>query len=346
MVGNLRQTSTVLNPDRDDVILSALPLFHAFGLTITTLMPLVEGIPIATQPDPTDARAIGRTCARHRVTILCGTSTFLRLYAQSKAVHPLMLASVRMVVAGAEKLRPEVRASFREKFGLEILEGYGTTETTPVASTNIPDALLGDFTTVQVGNKPGTVGLPLPGSQFRVVDPESLATLPAGEAGLVLIGGTQIMKGYLDDSAKTDSVIVELDGKRWYRSGDKCRIDDDGFLQILDRYSRFAKVGGEMVSLGSVEGALADSGILGTCEYLAVAVPDPGKGERIALLYCAPQGEAAPAQEELKDRIRPSAIPPLSQPSLFFRVDTLPRLGTGKADYGKAKELAVALSEA
>jgi acyl-[acyl-carrier-protein]-phospholipid O-acyltransferase/long-chain-fatty-acid--[acyl-carrier-protein] ligase len=344
MVGNLRQTSTVLNPDRDDVILCALPLFHAFGLTITTLMPLVEGIPIATQPDPTDARAVGRTCARHRVTILCGTSTFLRLYVQAKAVHPLMFASIRMVVAGAEKLRPEVRTSFREKFGLEILEGYGTTETTPVASTNIPDALLGDFTTVQVGNKPGTVGLPLPGSQFRVVDPETLATLPAGEAGLVLIGGTQIMKGYLDDPAKTDSVIAELDGKRWYKSGDKGRIDEDGFLQILDRYSRFAKVGGEMVSLGSVESALADSGLLGSCEYLAVAVPDPGKGERIALLFCAPQGEAAPEPEALKDKIRPSGIPPLSQPSLFLKVDALPRLGTGKADYGKAKEVALALS--
>ena len=212
-----------------------------------------------------------------------------------------------------------------------------------MASTNIPDALLGDFTTVQVGNKPGTVGLPLPGSQFRVVDPETLATLPTGEAGLVLIGGTQIMKGYLDDPAKTDSVIVELDGKRWYRSGDKGRIDEDGFLQILDRYSRFAKVGGEMISLGSVESALADSGLLGSCEYLAAAVPDPGKGERIALLYCASEREHAPEPGELLDKIRPSGIPPLSQPSLFFRVDALPRLGTGKADYGKAKELALAL---
>lgn len=344
MVGNIRQTSTVLNPEGDDVILSTLPLFHAFGLTTTTLMPLVEGIPLVAQPDPTDARAIGKACAKHKVTILCGTSTFLRMYTQAKAFHPLMLRSIRMVVAGAERLRPEVRLGFREKFGLEIYEGYGTTETTPVASVNIPDALLDDYSTVQIGNKHGTVGLCLPGSHFRIVDPDTLQTLPVGEAGLVLIGGTQIMKGYLDDTERTEAAVVVLDGTRWYRSGDKGRIDTDGFLQILDRYSRFAKVGGEMVSLGSVESALAESGCLAPCDYLAVALPDPGKGERLALLYTAPQGETAPEPEVVRDRIRQSGIPPLSQPSVCFKVDVMPRLGTGKADYGKAKELALKLS--
>ncbi|MBK9576428.1 MAG: MFS transporter [Fibrobacteres bacterium] len=344
MVGNIRQTSTVLNPEGDDVILSTLPLFHAFGLTTTTLMPLVEGIPLVAQPDPTDARAIGKACAKHKVTIMCGTSTFLRMYTQAKSFHPLMLRSIRMVVAGAERLRPEVRLGFREKFGLEIYEGYGTTETTPVASVNIPDALLDDYSTVQIGNKHGTVGLCLPGSHFRIVDPDTLQTLPVGEAGLVLIGGTQIMKGYLDDPARTEASVVELDGTRWYRSGDKGRIDTDGFLQILDRYSRFAKVGGEMVSLGSVESALAESGCLAPCDYLAVAIPDPGKGERLALLYCAPQGETAPEPDAMRDKIRQSGIPPLSQPSVCFKVDVMPRLGTGKADYAKAKELALKLS--
>ncbi|MEN9353116.1 MAG: hypothetical protein RL318_441 [Fibrobacterota bacterium] len=346
MVGNMRQTNAVLNPDRDDILLSTLPLFHAFGLTITTLMPLLEGIPIVTQPDPTDARAVGKLCAQHRVTILCGTSTFLRMYAQSKSVNPLHFEKIRMVVAGAEKLRPEVRTAFREKFGLEIYEGYGTTETTPVASVNIPDALLDDWSTVQVGNKAGTVGLPLPGSQFRIVDPETLVELPVGEAGLVLVGGSQIMKGYLHDPDKTNSVIAELDGKRWYRSGDKGKIDVDGFLTIVDRYSRFAKVGGEMVSLGSVEQSLSESGCLAPCEYVATAVPDPGKGERIALLYTAPEGTAKPTPDEMRDKVRASGMPPLQQPSLFFFVDTLPRLGSGKADFSAAQKIARAMVEA
>lgn len=345
MMGNIRQTGTVLNPTRDDVMLSSLPLFHAFGLTITTLMPLLEGIPISMQPDPTDARSIGRACARNKATILCGAGTFMRIYAQSKAVHPLMFASLRLVVAGAEKLRPEVRQSFREKFGLEVYEGYGTTETTPVASTNLPDVLLDDFT-VQVCNRPGTVGMPLPGSQFRIVDPDTLDVLPIGEAGLILVGGTQIMKGYLDDPERTAAAVVEIDGKRWYKSGDKGRIDADGFLQILDRYSRFAKVGGEMVSLGHVEQVISESGLLSPCEFITVAVPDPGKGERVALLYAAGEGQEAPEPEVVRDRIRASGMPPLSQPALHFMVAAVPRLGTGKADYGKAKELAIALSSA
>lgn len=346
MVGNMRQTSSVLNPTEDDIILATLPLFHAFGLTITTLMPLIEGIPIVTQPDPTDARGVGRLCAQHRVTILCGTSTFLRMYTQSKSVHPLMFQNLRMVVAGAEKLRPEVRAGFKEKFGLDVFEGYGTTETTPVASVNIPDVLLDDWTSVQVGNKPGTVGQPLPGSQFRIVDPDTLVDLPVGEAGLVLVGGSQIMKGYLDDEAKTSESVIMLDGKRWYRSGDKGKIDADGFLQIVDRYSRFAKVGGEMVGLGAVELALAESGALSPCEFLATAVPDPGKGERIALLYAVPAGTPAPTPEEIKDKIRQSGLPALQQPSMAFPVAELPRLGSGKADYSKAKSLAREMAEA
>lgn len=345
MVGNIRQTAAIVNPEREDILLSTLPLFHAFGLTITTLMPLLEGMPIVTQPDPTDARAVGKLCAQHRVTILGGTSTFLRMYAQSKSVNSLQFGKIRMVVAGAEKLRPEVRTAFREKFGLEIYEGYGTTETTPVASVNIPDVLLDDWSTVQVGNKAGTVGLPLPGSQFRIVDPETLVELPAGEAGLVLIGGTQIMKGYLDDPAKTEAAIVELDGHRWYRSGDKGRIDVDGFLTIVDRYSRFAKVGGEMVSLGSVEQFLSESGCLAPCEYVATAVPDPGKGERIALLYAVPEGTEKPTAEELREKVRQSGMPPLQQPSLFFPVDALPRLGSGKADFSSAQRIARTMAE-
>ncbi len=342
IVGNLKQVTSLLNPDHNDVMLGSLPLFHAFGLTVTTFLPLVEGIPVVCQPDPTDAAMVGRLVARHRITLLCGTSTFLRMYAQSKRVHPLMFQSIRLVVAGAEKLRAEVRQSFREKFGLEIYEGYGTTETTPVASTNVPDILLSEEGQVQVGNKVGTVGLPLPGSTFRIVDPVSLERLPEGEAGLILIGGAQIMKGYFADPVKTGDSVVTIDGKRWYKSGDKGQLDADGFLTILDRYSRFAKLGGEMVSLGAVEKEIGLLQMGEQVEYLAVAVPDATKGEKVVLLYSAPEAmELSP--DKVKERILASTMPGLMKPGLIFQVAAVPKLGTGKADYSGAKKMALEL---
>jgi acyl-[acyl-carrier-protein]-phospholipid O-acyltransferase/long-chain-fatty-acid--[acyl-carrier-protein] ligase len=334
MVGNIRQVSSLLNPTADDIILSTLPLFHAFGLTMTTLMPVLEGIPLVTQPDPTDAKAVGRLCAEHRVTIMCGTSTFLRMYAMSKHVHPLMFKSMRMVVAGAEKLREDVRLQFRQKFGLEVFEGFGTTETTPVASVNIPDILMDDFV-VQVGHKPGTVGLPLPGSQFRVVDPVTLQSLPVLQDGLILVGGSQIMKGYLDDPQRTNDAIVILDEKRWYKSGDKGHVDEDGFLTIVDRYSRFAKLGGEMVSLGAVESKLNDTLGKNEVEFLVTAIPDATKGERIVILYVGKVSSDA-----LLDLVRQCEMPSLWSPSRALQLAELPRLGSGKLNYGKAKMLA------
>lgn len=337
MIGNMRQVSSLLNPTSDDIMLSTLPLFHAFGLTMTTLMPLVEGIPLVTQPDPTDAKTVGRLCSEHRVTIMCGTSTFLRMYANSKHVHPLMFKSMRMVVAGAEKLREDVRLQFRQKFGLEVFEGYGTTETTPVASVNIPDILMDDFV-VQIGHKPGTVGLPLPGSQFRIVDPVTLETLPIGQDGLVLVGGSQIMKGYLDDPERTREAVVTIDAMRWYKSGDKGHVDADGFLTIVDRYSRFAKLGGEMVSLGAVETKLAEELGKHEVEFLVTAVPDAVKGERIVLLYVANISD-----NEISEIIHKVELPSLWTPSRMIQVAELPRLGSGKLDYGNAKRIAMTL---
>ena len=198
IVGNCKQTSAVLNPNENDSMLCTLALFHTFGLSITTFMPLIEGIPLVTYPDPTDAKGIGKTIAQQQVSILCGTSTFLIIYTQSNRVLPLMFASIRMVVAGAERLRPEVRDQFKQKFGLDIYEGYGCTETTPVASVNIPDHLLDDYKTIQVGNKRGTVGLPLPSTQFRIVDPDTKANLEAGTDSLILIGGEMIYLGAVE----------------------------------------------------------------------------------------------------------------------------------------------------
>ncbi|BCS89944.1 acyl-[ACP]--phospholipid O-acyltransferase [Pseudodesulfovibrio sediminis] len=340
IVGNVKQVSSLFNAKDDDVFLGALPLFHAFGLTATTFMPLIEGIPLVCHPDPTDARKIGQVVAKFKATFLCATPTFLGLYARNRRLHPLMFSSLRLVVAGAEKLNEEIRNAFKAKFGLEVYEGYGTTETTPVASVNTPDVInLSDFT-VQVGSKAGTVGLPLPGSAFRIVDPQTLEDLPEGEAGLILIGGTQIMKGYLDDEQKTAEVIVEQDGVRWYKSGDKGRVDPDGFLVIMDRYSRFAKIGGEMVSLTAVEESLFKVAP-GEIDTAAVAIPDAKKGERIVALV---QGMEDPST--LKGAMLEAGVDSLSVPSQFYSVAEIPKLGTGKKDLAGAKKLALEFANA
>ena len=157
ILGNTQQIASVLNVNDDDVIVGSLPLFHAFGICVTTFFPLIEGIKMVAHPDPTDGLAIGKLVNKYKATIMCGTSTFYRLYIMNKKLSPLMFESLRYVVAGAEKLSMKVKKDFKEKFGKDILEGYGTTETSPVASCNIPNILTLQGET-QIANKEGTVG--------------------------------------------------------------------------------------------------------------------------------------------------------------------------------------------
>jgi acyl-[acyl-carrier-protein]-phospholipid O-acyltransferase/long-chain-fatty-acid--[acyl-carrier-protein] ligase len=321
IVANVRQISDVLNTERDDLMLSNLPLFHAFGLTATTCLPLLEGIPMVCHPDPTDALGSAKAIARWRATVLCSTSTFLRLYVRNRKVHPIMLESLRIVVAGAERLSPDVREAFSLKFNKTIYEGYGATETTPVASVNVPDAIETDNWKIQTGCKPGTVGMPLPGTSFRIVDPVTL-----------------VMKGYLDDPERTADAVLELDGQRWYKTGDKGHQDADGFLTIVDRYSRFAKIGGEMIGLGAVEQQVRDVLKAPELELCAVNLPDAKKGERVVLLI-----EPGQDADDLRARLIDAGSNPLMIPSEILTVDAVPKLGSGKTDFGAAKRLAAAL---
>ncbi|NOQ81141.1 MAG: MFS transporter [Methylophaga sp.] len=334
IMGNIKQVSDVLDTRHDDVIVASLPLFHAFGLTVTGLLPMIEGVPAICHPDPTDVLNIAKGISQHQATIFCGTSTFLRLFNKNRRIHPLMLDSLRIIVAGAERLNPEIRDRFSLKFGKAIYEGYGTTETTPVATVNIPDRLATNWN-VQIGGRKGTVGLPLPGSSVRIVDPATMENLPTGEDGLVLIGGTQVMQGYLNDPDKTTSVITEIDGQRWYKTGDKGHLDKDGFLVIIDRYSRFAKIGGEMISLGAIESSI-NPNLPEDVEILSIAIPDDKKGEKVALLYAGGIEET-----ELKTCISKSGLNGLMVPSLLISVDVLPKLGSGKNDFNAAKQIAI-----
>jgi acyl-[acyl-carrier-protein]-phospholipid O-acyltransferase/long-chain-fatty-acid--[acyl-carrier-protein] ligase len=336
IMGNIKQVSDVLNIQDEDVIVASLPLFHAFGLTVTGLLPLIEGLPAICHPDPTDVLNIAKGISRHQATIFCGTSTFFRLFSRNKRIHPLMLDSLRIVVAGAERLNPEIRDSFSLKFGKTIYEGYGTTETTPVATVNIPDRIASNDWKVQVGNKNGTVGLPLPGSSVRIVDPATMENLTVGEDGLILIGGTQVMQGYLNDPDKTAEVIIKIDGHRWYKTGDKGHLDNDGFLSIVDRYSRFAKIGGEMISLSAIEASI-NKLLPQNIEILTTTMPDDKKGEKVVLLYAGTIEDVS-----LKRCITDSDLNSLMMPSLLIQVDAIPKLGSGKSDFNTAKKIALA----
>ena len=339
ILANVRQIADVIDMRDDDAVLGCLPLFHALGLTVTTLMPMIEGIPLICHADPTDAPGCAKAIAQHRATILCGTSTFLRMYTRHPRVHPLMMQSLRVVIAGAEKLNEDVRSAFKSKFHVDIYEGYGATETTPVASVNLPDRLDTSYWQVQLGGKIGSVGMPLPGSSCKIVDPVTLAELPTAEDGLILIGGCQVMLGYLGDAERTTNAIAVIDGVRWYKTGDKGHLDRDGFLTIVDRYSRFAKLGGEMVSLSAVEQAMRLALALPDLELVGINLPDAKKGEKVVVLV---EGELAAA--DIQKQVLASGVKPLLIPSEIYLVERVPKLGSGKTDYAAARALAIELT--
>ncbi len=337
-MGNIKQFCNLINFKDDDVIMATLPTFHVFGLTVATLSPLIEGVPFICQPDPTDAEGVGKLTAQYQGTLLFGTSTFFRIYSKNRKLIPHMFESIRFVVGGAEKISEDVRNGFKQKFGLDIYEAYGATEATPGISANIPDALNPKYWTLQIGQKKGTVGMPFPGSTCKIVDPDTHKELPIGEEGMIIVGGTQIMKGYLGDTKKTKEVIIEKDGIRWYITGDKGKLDNDGFLTIVDRYSRFAKIAGEMISLGAVEEAIREI-IPPEVDVVAANAPDSKKGEKVVLLY---HGEIE--EKELKTLIKNSKLNPLMIPSEYYFLEEMPKLGSGKTDLKMAKKIATKLS--
>lgn len=333
ILSNIDQVSSVTGIMDNDVMLNSLPLFHAFGLTVTTFLPLLKGIPMLCCPDPTKVSEIAKLIFKHKVTINCSTSSLLGLYARNAMIHSQMLASLRLVIAGAEKLSPEIYQQFKDKFNLEIYEGYGATEVAPVASCNLPDAISPMDWHVHKANKPGTVGLPLPGCAFRIVDPETLEELPIGEDGLILIGGTQVMQGYLNLPEKTKEVLSEDSDYCWYKTGDKGHLDQDGFLTIVDRYSRFIKIAGEMISLSQVEQEWQS--VHGEpIDIMAVTLTDQKKGEQLALVYSANVPE-----DELKKILFASKLPKFMLPRTIKQVLELPKLGNGKRDYLSAKNI-------
>ena len=338
ILGNAQQIANIINVNDEDIILGSLPLFHAFGIVVTTYLPLIEGIRCVAHPDPTDGLAIAKLISSYKVTIMCGTSTFFRLYTKNQKIHSLMFESLRLVVSGAEKLREDVRIEFKKRFAKDILEGFGTTETSPVATCNLPDVLSPDFS-IQKGQKAGTVGMAIPGTTIKVVDPVTFKELKVNEEGMILISGIQVMKSYLDDEDRTKKALKVINAKTYYITGDKGKLDEDGFLTIVDRYSRFAKIGGEMISLGAIE-ELISKFIESTdnlIDFLVTSLEDEKKGEKIILLISNANKEFI---QELKEKILKNFDNKLMIPSEIKIVEEIPKLGSGKKDFVKAKYLA------
>lgn len=315
-----------------DRIVGVLPFFHSFGLTVTIWFPLITGCGVVYHPNPTDARAIGELVLKHKATLLLTTPTFCSTYTRKCSAEEF--ASLRYVLVGAEKLRQPVADAFREKFGVELLEGYGCTEMSPVVAVNAPNFNSGKDT--QTGSKAGTVGHPLPGVAARIVDPVTFAALPPNTEGLLLVKGSNRMLGYLNQPERTAE--VSRDG--WYITGDIALLDDHGFLRITDRLSRFSKIAGEMVPHLKVEEAITN--LFADIQCAVAGIPDDTRGERLVVLYVHPT--LTPA--ELYAQIAETDMPRLWIPKRenLYSVDAIPQLGTGKLDLRgvrlRAQELA------
>ncbi len=331
---NIEQLEQVFGLNRRDCMLGILPFFHSFGFTGTLCLPAALGIGVVFHPTPLDARAIGPLVCDYRVTFLLATPTFLQLYLRGCA--PEDFGSLRVVMTGAEKLPDRLATAFEERFGIRPLEGYGCTECAPAVAVNTLDFRSAGFR--QVGAKRGKIGHPLPGISVRIVDPETQTPLPAGQPGLLLVSGPNVMQGYLGRPEKTSKVL--RDG--WYATGDVAAIDEDGFLQITDRLSRFSKIGGEMVPHIKVEEKLHE--LAGATEqtFVVVGLPDDKKGERLVVLHRLADGQLPACLEKLAQCDLPNLWKPRSDQ--FFRVDAFPLLGTGKLDLRQVRDLALKIT--
>jgi acyl-[acyl-carrier-protein]-phospholipid O-acyltransferase/long-chain-fatty-acid--[acyl-carrier-protein] ligase len=319
ILSNIDAAMQVFRLTETDAMIGVLPFFHAFGFTATLWLPLVNGFGVAYHPNPMDAKPIGDLAARHRGTIIISTPTFYSTYIRK--IPPEQFAHMRYAVVGAEKLRPPIAAAFRERFAIDLIEGYGCTEMAPVVAVNMPE------------HRPGSVGRPLPGIRAQVVDPVTGEGPLVGKEGMLLVSGPNRMLGYLDDPVLTAAAFRG----DWYITGDIATIDADGFIRITDRLSRFSKIAGEMVPHMKVEEeiqALLDEGHTAT----VVSAADEARGERLIAFYSDP----ALAPADLWDKLTATSLPRLWIPKRddLRPMESIPTLGSGKVDIQRLKKMA------
>jgi acyl-[acyl-carrier-protein]-phospholipid O-acyltransferase/long-chain-fatty-acid--[acyl-carrier-protein] ligase len=331
---NVDQMNQVFMLSPADRILGILPFFHSFGFTGTLCLPAVIGIGVVFHPNPLDSRVIGALVGQYAVTFLLATPTFLQAYV--RRCSPEDFGSLQYVMAGAEKLPERIAVAFEDRFGIRPLEGYGCTECAPVVAVNTRDFRQARFR--QVGSKRGSIGHPLPGMAVRIVEPETFRPAPVGQSGLLLVRGPNVMQGYLNRPEKTAEVL--RDG--WYNTGDIASMDEDGFLHVTDRLSRFSKIGGEMVPHIKVEDTLQAMAGATDQVFAVTAVPDEKKGERLVVLHTLVEEKLQDCLAQLSKADLPALWKP--RPDQFVRVEALPYLGTGKLDLRRVREIAAEAS--
>ncbi len=334
IMSNIGQLSQVFMLGGRDRILGILPFFHSFGFTAGLWLPAVQGVGVVFHPNPLDAQAIGALVEKYRITFLIATPTFLQAY--MRRCTPESFGSLEYVLVGAEKLPERLAMAFEDQFGIRPLEGYGCTECSPVVAVNGKDYRAPGFR--QVAARRGKIGHPLPGVCVKVVDIETGQPMLPGIAGMLLVKGPNVMRGYLGQPAKTAEVLN--DG--WYTTGDIATLEEDGFLAITDRLSRFSKIGGEMVPHIRIEEKLHE--LAGATEqvFAVTAVPDEKKGERIVVVHTLPESKLEPVLDAFAQCDLPALWKP--KPKQFIHVDAIPTLGTGKMDLRGIRNLAASLA--
>jgi acyl-[acyl-carrier-protein]-phospholipid O-acyltransferase/long-chain-fatty-acid--[acyl-carrier-protein] ligase len=311
---------------REHTLLASLPTFHSFGFTVTLWYPLITGMKCVTVPSPLETRKIAEAVQREKISVILGTPTFLRPY--FKLARAEQLESLEYVVTGAEKTPPGFARRWEETFKSAYMEGYGLTETSPVTSCNIPA-----FGSHPAQAKAGSVGRLMDGMRARVTDPATGVVLPINQGGMIELQGPNIFEGYLNAPEATQAVF--RDG--WFVTGDLGRIDEEGYLFIEGRLSRFSKLGGEMVPHGRLEQVIARVFQLEDAESPLVAVTgitDEVKGEALVLLSAV---DIKPAV--LRERLMQEGIPNLWVPRTILRVDAIPSLASGKLDLQALNQL-------
>jgi len=334
IMANISQVSQVFALDGRDKILGILPFFHSFGFTAGLWLPAVQGVGVVFHANPLDAQVIGALVEKYKVTFLIATPTFLQGY--MRRCTPESFGSLQYVLVGAEKLPERVALAFEDQFGIRPLEGYGCTECSPVVTVNGRDFRAPGFR--QVAAKRGRIGHPLPGVSVKVVDIDTGEPVAPGSSGMLLVKGPNVMLGYLGKPEKTAEVLH--DG--WYTTGDIATLEEDGFLTITDRLSRFSKIGGEMVPHIRIEEKLHELAETTEQVFAVTALPDQKKGERIVVLHTLPEEKLAPVLEKLGSCDLPALWKPKA--NQFIHVNAIPILGTGKMDLRGIKILAASLA--
>jgi acyl-[acyl-carrier-protein]-phospholipid O-acyltransferase/long-chain-fatty-acid--[acyl-carrier-protein] ligase len=337
ILANVSQFGSRLELSDDDKVLGCLPLFHSFGSTVTLWYPMLEGIDLVTYPSPLDPPKLADLIQKHKVTLLLATPTFLRGY--MRRVDPEKLESIKYVVTGAEKLPQKLAEAFSEKFGKKVMEGYGLTETSPVSNVNIPNVDTENNTELIPSERFGSVGQFLPGVAVRITDTNNNTQIPINQSGMIWLKGSNIFKEYLHLPEQTNDVIKE----KWFKTGDIGRVDEDGFLYIEGRLSRFSKIGGEMVPHETIEAHVNKAlGYDSEAEkkIAVVGVPDEAKGEALVMISSVEMDNDS--IKALRQNLLDSGVAALWIPKKIVKVEEIPSLASGKLDIKGCEELAKA----